>query len=226
MPTARATDAHLFTWTADTVYSMAALGVVAAAAGIHPDVTLRIEVTVGPSKNMPPRHLPAVRASKAGNATIELADAERLSWRFVWRTLSRAVDVNRAVGNASAVHVVLRLHGNPAAEVRQELETTPAWTAATAAAPNGDLIPRPTNSFFMWALSAAAVCDAASTLAAAAMYPAPPEKVAEIRERVRGGFPRPKGAAAAEAAAAEVYVGRGGAEAGGGRLPQLTDTLI
>jgi len=140
--------------------------------------------------------------------------------------LCRAVDVNRSVGGAGKVSVVLKLHGNPLAVVKPGLGDTPAWTAAIAAAPHASLIPRPSRSFFDWALSAAIVRRAAPTFAAAAMFPATQDAVAAVRMQVQNGFPPPPGTEAAELAAVDVYTVAVPATVAVPPLPRLTDTLI
>lgn len=194
-PVAIATADHVVAWTSETLFSAAALSVLAAVAGIQPDISCTIAVTIVAGSELP-RTLPRARQTTPGNVTMTISGAHAVSWRYVWRALSKAKDVNDALGRGK-VHVTLNLTGNPLAGVPAH-PAHPAWDAVVQAAP-GDLIPAPTSAFFQWALGAAAVAIGPD-VCAASMYPATSHAVDDMLKCAASGFPAVDDTAAVSAA--------------------------
>lgn len=194
-PVATATDGHVVAWTADTFFSTATLSVMAAVAGFHPDIACTIAVTIVAEADTV-RTLPRAQLTTPGNVVINVPNAHAVSWRYVWRALSKAKDVNDALGKGK-VCVTLNVSGNPLAAVSPH-PGHPAWDAVVQASP-GDLLPVPTNGFLQWALGAATV-SVGSGVCAASMYPASSHAVDEMLRCVASGFPAVDAAAAAAAA--------------------------
>ena len=186
-PVATATEEHVVAWSDTTLFSVAAVSVVAAASKRHPDVECSILVRIS---NVSGRvdTLPRVQVSGAGVVVVTVPVAHAVSWRYVWRSLRKAKDAADALDTSGPVRVELRLIGNPL-NCTHAHPVHPAWSAFVAASPD-NLMPCPTDSFFKWALANADRVDVDPTVCAASMYPSSSADVAEMLRRAKSGFPR------------------------------------
>ena len=186
-PVGAATEEHAVTWDRHHAFSVSALGVVAAVAGVHPRIKCTIHVRIGVSTAAPPARLPAIKMTRGGVASIKLPAAENVSWAYAWRCLTKAIDVADSLGFKGVVDVTLILEGNPLGEPAAR-SPHPAWDAILATS-HAELLPRATGAFFRWALPQAVDRKALDTLAVAGMYPATAEQVGALQTGIARGFP-------------------------------------
>lgn len=212
-----ATPEHAIAWDKKYAYSVSALGVAAAVAGIHKKIKCVIKTLLGESKSAPISRLPSVKMTRSGTCTIRIQAAENVTWAYAWRCLCKAEDVAESIGIKESIEVTLELEGNPLAEPKT-MTPDPAWDAVMKT-PHAPLIPKATGHFFKWALPYAAERVALPSLTTADMYPATAEKVEELKTGVKSGFPPTEDVPLREAA--KVVFGDGSLGGGMEDIPLL-----
>ena len=198
-PVSKATGGHVVTWTDKMFFSVAALSVIAAVEGMHPRVrcSVRVEVTLNAAS---PSTLPRIRVRSAAKAIVQVPSVNGISWRYVWRTLQKAVDARDALFTARPVlSVTLELQGNPLAPLPPRPRHE-AWTAFETA--SNSMMPQLTRACFQWLLGSAAAVEAADDVCAANMYPATQVEFEALLANMDTGFKKPEDRAAVAAAMA------------------------